>query len=80
MFVSPEMIIVLLMAAPILTLWALIDLLRRPATDWSTSGQDRTVWALVVILVGVVGPVLYLTLGRSKLAAVPGGGNPAVVS
>jgi H+/Cl- antiporter ClcA len=74
------MIILLLMAAPVLTLWALIDLLRRPATDWSTSGQDRTVWALVVILVAVVGPALYLTLGRSKLVDASGDGNPAVIS
>lgn len=68
----------LLIIIPALTVWALIDLLRRPASDWSDSGQDRIVWALVVVLVGVIGPVLYLTLGRSMLNAAQSNPNTPV--
>lgn len=66
MLLSPLLLIV-----PALTIWALIDLLRRPASDWSDSGHDKLVWALVIVFVGFVGPVLYLTLGRSMLNAAP---------
>ncbi len=67
MLLVSEIVILTLIVGPILTIVALIDLLRRPASEWTAAGQDRLVWALVVILVAFVGPVLYLTLGRSKL-------------
>lgn len=60
-------VIVFFIAIPALMIWALIDLLQRPAQQWTDSGQDRLVWTLVVVLVGFVGPILYLTIGRSKL-------------
>ena len=64
---SPEVFILLLVVMPALTIWALVDLLRRPTSQWETAGQDRLVWALVVVFVGLVGPVLYLTIGRNQL-------------
>ena len=67
MLLVSEIVILALIAGPILTIVALIDLLRRPTSEWTATGQDRLVWALVVILVAFVGPVIYLTLGRSKL-------------
>lgn len=69
MVLIPEFVILFVLAGPVLALVALIDLLRRPTADWTNAGQDRLVWALVVVFVGIVGPILYLTLGRSKLNA-----------
>ena len=83
MYVVPfaMLFIPLLIIIPGLTIWALIDLLRRPASEWSDAGQERLVWALVVVLVGVIGPVLYLTLGRSMLdAAQTNDGHPVIVT
>lgn len=48
---------------------ALVDLLRRPVEAWEAAREDRLIWLLVVIFVGLVGPVLYLTIARSKLEA-----------
>jgi hypothetical protein len=58
-----------------LTIWALVDLLRRPESDWAETGQDRLVWLLVVIFVGILGPILYLAICRPKFPAV-GMGEP----
>ncbi len=48
---------------------ALIDLVKRPAEVWEESGHNQLVWALVVIFVGFVGPVLYLVVARPALEA-----------
>jgi hypothetical protein len=48
---------------------ALIDLVKRPAGVWEESGQSQLVWALVVIFVGFIGPVLYLLVARPALDA-----------
>ena len=52
---------------------ALVDLVRRPAAAWEASGHNQLVWALIVILVGFLGPLLYLLIARPALetAAAP---------
>ena len=52
-----------------LLLVALVDLLRRPASNWAASGHNQLVWALVVILVWFLGPLLYLVIARPALRA-----------
>lgn len=44
-----------------LLVWALVDLLKNPYLR----DVDRLIWALVIIFVGVIGPILYLTIGRN---------------
>ncbi len=67
----------LVLFVPILMVWALVDLVQRPKAEWDAAGQDRLVWALIVVFVGFVGPILYLTIGRKKFAdtAMPGFGG-----
>jgi hypothetical protein len=48
---------------------ALVDLVKRPAHVWEESGHNQLVWALVVIFVAVIGPVLYLVVARPALEA-----------
>lgn len=55
------------LASFVLLVMALVDLVRRPADVWAASGQNQLVWALVVIFVGVVGPLLYLIIARPIL-------------
>ena len=46
----------------ILFLWALIDVIRRNFTN----PNDKILWILLVILLGWIGPILYLIIGRKK--------------
>jgi hypothetical protein len=43
-----------------LMIWAVIDIIRRPAVLW---GQ-KWIWLVIVILFGLVGPLVYLAVGR----------------
>ena len=52
-----------------LLVFALIDLVKRPAEVWEESGHSQLVWALVVFFVGFIGPVLYLLVARPALEA-----------
>jgi hypothetical protein len=42
-----------------LLIFALVDLIRRPKTR-----GPKWVWALVIILINFVGPIVYLIVGR----------------
>ena len=45
-----------------LQIWALVDLIRRPAP-----AQRKLVFAAVIVLLGLVGAIAYLGFGRSML-------------
>ena len=51
----------------LLLLWALIDLLR---SNFKNS-TEKLVWAVVIIFVPVLGPLLYLLIGRSQKVRNP---------
>ena len=44
-----------------LMVWGVLDWVKRPAEQVR---GNRLVWLLVIVLVNIVGPVLYLTVGR----------------
>jgi hypothetical protein len=58
-----------MIAGLVLLIVALVDLGRRPADVWAASGHNQIVWALIVIFVGFIGPVLYLLIARPALEA-----------
>lgn len=66
---SVEVVILVMLLHAVLMIWALSDLLRRPAADWDRAGLNRLVWGIAVVFVAVFGPVAYLTFGRWKLNA-----------
>lgn len=47
-----------------LLVFALIDLLR---ADRKVKGGNKLVWALVIVLIGTLGPIIYLLLGREDM-------------
>jgi len=51
----------------ILFLWALIDVIRRQFPN----PNDKILWILLVLLIGWLGPILYLIIGRKK-GTIPG--------
>lgn len=46
----------------VLFLWALIDCIRR---DFP-SPNDKILWIVLIILIGWIGPIVYLIVGRKK--------------
>lgn len=61
------LIMLLAMVGLALLIVALVDLVQRPSESWSASGQNQLVWALIVVFVGFIGPVLYLLIARPAL-------------
>ena len=55
-----------------LQIWALVDLIRRPAP-----AQRKVVFALVIVLVGLVGAIAYLAVGRPMLSEETSGAGSA---
>ena len=60
-----------LMVVPLFVfhIWALVDLLKMPTTAWETAEQNEIVWAIVVLALAFVGPILYLVIARPQLLA-----------
>jgi len=56
----------LLLLAPLILIqlglfvWALVDLIKRQ----NVTGGKKWLWALLIILVNLIGPILYLAIGR----------------
>lgn len=51
----------------VLFLWALIDVIRRQFQN----PNDKILWLVLILLVGILGPILYLIIGRKK-GTIPG--------
>jgi hypothetical protein len=64
-----SLVLLVTLAGLVLLVMALVDLVRRPADQWEASGHNQLVWALIVILVGFFGPLLYLLIARPALDA-----------
>jgi uncharacterized membrane protein len=75
-----EVVLVTLSAIPLgLSLWALLDITRRPAWAWGLAGRNRLLW-LVLVLLGtcsIVGGMLvsgwYLLRIRPEVADAEAG-------
>jgi hypothetical protein len=48
-------------------IWALVDALRRPTSDWEGARQNQIVWVLVIVLTNLIGAVIYLLVARPQL-------------
>ena len=45
-----------------LMVFALVDLVKRP----KVRGDNKWVWGLVIVFINIIGPVVYLVLGREE--------------
>ena len=54
-------IIVLVFLGIIATIFALIDILKS-----KFNGNDKIIWILVVLLFGLLGAILYFTIGKNQ--------------
>lgn len=54
------------LAILVFTTWALVDAIRVPDSSMFRAG-DRPIWVIVILFLGVVGPILYVAIGRPRL-------------
>jgi len=54
-------------AIPIITIVALVDIARRPQSEWEKAGQSQLMWVLLVVFVSVIGVILYYAIARPRL-------------
>ena len=59
-------LIPLLVLEIVLLFVAIIDLDRRKYV----TGNNKLVWGLVIVIIGIIGPVIYFVFGRRKKAVV----------
>lgn len=48
-------------------LWSLVDALRISDESWASAGQNKLLWVLLIVFLGVVGSVLYVAIPRPAL-------------
>lgn len=58
-------------ASVVLTIWSVVEIATKPFKKES----DKVVWLIVVLLLGGIGPLIYLTQRKKLLANSPGGTN-----
>ena len=58
--------LLLIVATTALWIWALVDVLRRPAGSYRRGSQ--LLWVLVIALTHSIGAIVYLLLGRPRAA------------
>ena len=61
------LVMLAVLAGIALPIVALVDLVRRPSDTWALAGHNQLVWALIIVFVGFVGPILYLLIARPAL-------------
>jgi ABC-2 type transport system ATP-binding protein len=69
--VGPEVVLLLgplVLIEIVLVVWALYDL-TRPGRR--VRGESRLMWALIILLVSTIGPILYFLVGRQEGTAEP---------
>ena len=69
---------VLAVAVLALYIYAMLDLVRAPSAEVRL--LPKWLWAVVVLLVFLLGPVLWLVLGRPRAQYPPGGGDGAAAA
>ena len=57
-------VLILGLVPTILLVWALIDLIKSEFAD----NMVKLIWALVIIFIPLLGPLLYLLIGRGQKA------------
>ena len=82
---GPIVVIFLLIAlgSAAIWVWGLIDAATRPDWHFQRTGSSKTLWIVLIVVLGVVGSAIYLLAVRPKLvdpraqAMTPGWGMPS---
>lgn len=73
MTIGPQELILLLFLLALFAfpLWGIIDAAVRPDSQWRAANQNKIVWVLLQIFLGIIGAIVYFAAIRPKLKAVP---------
>ena len=58
-------------ASIVITIWSVVEIATKPFKKES----DKVIWLIIVLLLGIIGPIIYLTQRKNLLANPPGGNN-----
>jgi uncharacterized membrane protein len=73
---SAIIVVVFALAAFIVWIWALVDVVKVPDDSMFRTGS-KLVWVLVIVFTGLVGAIIYLVVGRPSPGGRPGGTSSA---
>lgn len=59
-----------------LTVFGIVDIVRQPDAAWKASGQNKVLWIVLVILLGLIGFLVYWFAIRPKVVAAAGAAPP----
>ena len=63
-------VLVVILALGVIPIWGIIDAALRPDPVWAAAGQNKVVWIIVQVFLGVFGTVAYFVAVRPRLIAV----------
>lgn len=66
-------LIVLFLVMAALWIWSLVDALRIPDQRWSTTGENKILWVVLIVVLGILGSILYVLIPRKRLGGAPSG-------
>ncbi len=55
------------LASLVLWVWALVDAVRRPTSEWDAAAQNQLLWVVVIVVTGAIGALIYLFVARPQL-------------
>jgi hypothetical protein len=62
-------ILVLALGLAALWIWSLVDALRISDQRWAAAGQNKVLWLVLIVLLGLLGSLLYVLMPRKALVA-----------
>ena len=80
---GPNFLVLLILPFLVLALWAIMDALVRPDSQWREADQNKTAWVIALLAapfvlfpVGIMVSLVYLFGIRSRLARVARSNSP----
>jgi|HubBroStandDraft_4_1064222.scaffolds.fasta_scaffold52878_2 hypothetical protein len=68
----PFFFAIIWVAAFVLWILAIIEVVKIPDTQFRAVGSEKTVWAIIVILLGIIGALIWFFAKRSEVLAAAG--------
>ncbi len=53
-------------------IFTLVDSLQTPDQTWQAAGQNKLLWVLLIVFLGILGSILYMVIPRPGLKAISG--------
>ncbi len=53
-------------------IFTLVDSLQTPDQTWQAAGQNKLLWVLLIVFLGILGSILYMVIPRPSLKAISG--------